>query len=194
MAIGRMMVWSWVLFVVFVLVASLGGPLAGSVVVAGVFVLLAVLSFIYAMYLSLRVMRGGDPRLLARGIHGTALILAAKQTNTVVQEGEFAWQAPYIWKYHLRVSLPDHEPYETDCSICAADLQVGSTVNIAAAPHNRKRVTIDVGQAGRKDRRDAAKAKQVSTEDGLRQLAERRERGEITDSEFEEQKSQLLGS
>jgi uncharacterized membrane protein len=191
---GRLMLWSWILFVFFVLAGSVGGPAAGSIVVAGVFIVLSVVSFVYAMYLSLRVIRSGDPRLLKRGIRGTALVLAAKQTNTVVQEGEFSWQAPFIWKYHLRVSLPGRDPYETDCSICAADLAVGSTVNVAAAPHNRKRVTIDVGQTEVKRRREARKAKESSTEDGLRQLAERRERGEITDSEFETQKSQLLGS
>ncbi len=200
MAVGRMMVWSWILYVVFLVAAIGAGAALGSagssltVPVIVVFVVLCVLSFVYAMYLSLRVIRSGDPRLLTRGIRGTALVLAAKQTNTVVQEGEFAWQAPFIWKYHLRVSLPEREPYETDCSICAADLAVGSTVNVAAAPHNHKRVTIDVGQAERKARRQAARQKTADTEDALRQLAERHERGELTDSEFEDQKRQLLGS
>jgi uncharacterized membrane protein len=192
--IGRMMLWSWILFLVFLFAAIAGGGATNSIVVAGVFVVLCVASFVYGMYLSLRVIRSGDPRLLKRGIHGPALILAAKETNTQVQEGEFAWQAPFIWKYHLRVSLPGREPYETDCSICASNLPVGQTVNVAAAPHNHKRVTIDVGQTGVKQRREDRQAKQSSTEDGLRHLAERRERGEITDSEFETQKSQLLGS
>jgi uncharacterized membrane protein len=200
MPIGRMMVWSWILYVVFLFAAIGGGIAAGSagaavaIPVIVVFVLLCVLSFVYAMYLSLRVIRSGDPRLLTRGIRGTALILTAKQTNTVVQEGEFSWQAPFIWKYHLRVNLPDRDPYETDCSICAADLAVGSTVNVAAAPHNHRRVTIDVGQGERKARRQASKAKAEATEDGLRQLAERHERGELSDDEFEDQKNQLLGS
>jgi Short C-terminal domain len=193
MAIGRMLVWSWILFVLFIFAAVAGGSL-GSIPLVVAFVVGSIAAFVYGMYLSLRVMRHGDPRLLRRGIRGTALILAAKQTNTVVQEGDFAWQAPYIWKYHLRISLPGREPYETDCSICAADLQVGSTVNVAVAPHNHKRVTIDVGQAQVKGRRAAAKAKAASTEDSLRDLAERRERGELTDSDFEAQKSQLLGS
>ncbi len=200
MPIGRMMVWSWILYVVFLLAAIGGGVAAGSidssltVPVVVVFVVLCVAAFVYAMYLSLRVIRSGDPRLLQRGIHGTALVLAAKQTNTVVQEGEFSWQAPFIWKYHLRVTLPDREPYETDCSICAADLAVGSTVNIAAAPHNHKRVTIDVGQSQVKARRQARRAKADSTENSLRALAEQHERGELTDEEFENQKQQLLSS
>jgi hypothetical protein len=73
-------------------------------------------------------------------------------------------------------------------------MAVGSTVNVAVAPHNRKRVTIDVGQDQVKQRRHAARAQEASTEDGLRALVERRERGELTEDEFETQKRQLLGS
>lgn len=200
MAIGRMFVWSWILFVVF-LIAAMGvglalGSTGSSLTLPVVVVLIAacIAAFVYGMYLSLRVIRNGDPRLLKRGIRGTAIILAAKETNTQVQEGEFAWQAPFVWKYHLRISLPVREPYETDCSICAADLSVGNTVNVAVAPHNRKRVTIDVGQSLVKQRRHEARAHEASTEDALRGLAERRERGELTDDEFEVQKRQLLGS
>jgi hypothetical protein len=195
-AIGRMLLWSWILFVVFLLAAvGLGASLGSSALAIPVAVVLVggcIASFVYGMYLSLRVIRSGDPRLLTRGIRGTAIILAAKETNTQIQEGEFAWQAPFVWKYHLRISLPGREPYETDCSICAADMSVGNTVNVAVAPHNRKRVTIDVGQDQVKQRRHAARAQQVSTEDALRDLAERRERGQLTEDEFEAQKQKLL--
>jgi len=200
MPIGRMMWWSWILYGVFLIGAIGAGTALGAVdstltvPVVVLFVVLCVASFVYAMYLSLRVVRNGDPGLLRRGIRGTALVLAAKQTRTVVQEGEFAWQAPFIWRYHLRVSLPGRVPYETDCSICASDLAVGSTVNVAAAPHNRKRVTIDVGQARVKERRRAVRTKAESTEDALRGLAERHEQGQLTDEEFETQKDQLLRS
>jgi hypothetical protein len=191
-----MLLWSWILFVVFLLAALLFAPLLGSsaltVPVVLVLVAACIASFVYGMYLSLRVVRTGDPRLLTRGIRGTAIILAAKETNTQIQENEFAWQAPFVWKYHLRISLPGREPYETDCSICAANMSVGNTVNVAVAPHNRKRVTIDVGQDQVKQRRHAASAKQASTEDALRGLVERRERGEFTEDEFETQKRQLL--
>ena len=104
--------------------------------------------FAYAMYLALAVMHNGDRRTLRRGIRGTAEVIAAKETNTVIQEGEFAWQAPRVWKYRLRVTLPGRRPYETICTICASGIRPGSAVNIAAAPLNRKRVTIDVGQGG----------------------------------------------
>jgi hypothetical protein len=103
--------------------------------------------FAYAMYLALAVMRNGDRRLLGRGIHGTAEVLAAKATNTTIQEGEFAWEAPRVYKYRLRVSVPGRSPYETSCSICASGIRPGAVIDVAVSPHNRKRVTIDVGQA-----------------------------------------------
>jgi len=104
--------------------------------------------FGYAMYLALAVMRNGDRRMLRRGVRGTAEVLTAKATNTVIQEGEFAWQAPRVYKYGLRVTLPGEIPYETSCSICASGIRPGSVVDVAVGRHNRKRVTIDVGQGG----------------------------------------------
>jgi hypothetical protein len=104
--------------------------------------------FGYAMYLALAVMRNGDRRTLRRGIRGTAEVLTAKATNTVIQEGEFAWQAPRVYKYGLRVTLPGQIPYETSCSICASGIRPGSVVDVAVGRRNRRRVTIDVGQGG----------------------------------------------
>jgi hypothetical protein len=104
--------------------------------------------FVYGMYLALAVMRNGDRRTLRRGVRGTAEVLTAKATNTVIQEGEFAWQAPRVYKYGLRVTLPGHVPYETSCSICASGIRPGEVVDVAVGRHNRKRVTIDVGQGG----------------------------------------------
>lgn len=106
--------------------------------------------FVYAMYLAIAVQRNGDRRLLRRGIAGTAEVLSAKRTNTVIQEGEFAWEAPRVYKYKLRVTLPGRAPYDTDVRICASGISQGSVVNVAASKHNHKRVTIDVGQ-GSKD-------------------------------------------
>jgi hypothetical protein len=119
--------------------------------------------FAYAMYLSMAVMRNGDKRLLRRGIAGTAEVLSAKATNTVIQAGEFAWQAPRVYKYGLRVSIPDGQPYETSCSICAAGIREGMVVNVAVSPHNRKRVTIDVGQASKSAARGPRQAPGASS-------------------------------
>jgi hypothetical protein len=102
--------------------------------------------FGYAMYLALAVMRNGDRGLLRRGIPGTAEVLTAKATNTVIQEGEFAWEAPRVYKYRLRVTIPGRSPYETNCSICASGIRPGAVVDVAVSPRNHKRVTIDVGQ------------------------------------------------
>jgi hypothetical protein len=104
--------------------------------------------FAYGMYLAMAVMRNGDRRLLRRGIAGTAEVLSAKATGTVIQDGEFAWQAPRVYKYGLRVTVPGRPSYETSCSICATGIRAGTVVNVAVSPYNRKRVTIDVGQGG----------------------------------------------
>jgi hypothetical protein len=177
--------------------------------------------FGYAMYLALAVMRNGDRRLLKRGIHGTAVVLSAKRTRTVIQEGEFAWEAPRVWKYRLRVTIPGRAPYETDCSICVPNLSEGTVVNIAAAPHNHRRVTIDVGQdvkdGPRVPRPVPGQAPAMVVPAGvaavttswnpaasetasdaqriglLTQLGQLHRQGILTDSEFAAQKAQLLG-
>jgi hypothetical protein len=145
MPVGRMYHLSWILSGVF----FIGFPLLEFAIDAPVLLLVgvvgAVVAFTYAMYLSLAVIRNGDKRLLKRGIRGTAVVLHGHKTNTVMQEGEFAWRAPYMWRYKLRVTLPSEAPYETTCNICA-ELSENQQVDVAAAPHNKKRVTIDVGQ------------------------------------------------
>ena len=156
MTVGKISGWCWGVFVVMCLgflPLSYGAIRLTSLPVAVRAVLVVLVCaglwwgpFAYAMYLSMAVMRNGDRRLLKRGVRGTAQILHARQTNTVIQAGEFAWQAPYVWKYRLGVTVPGKAPYETDCSICVSDLQQGETVKVAVSPHNRKRVTIDVGQ------------------------------------------------
>jgi hypothetical protein len=177
--------------------------------------------FGYAMYLALAVMRNGDRRLLKRGIHGTAVVLSAKRTRTVIQEGDFAWEAPRVWKYRLRVTIPGRAPYETDCSICIPNLAEGTVVNVAAAPHNHRRVTIDVGQdvkdgpqvprpvpghrqaaalvipAGTAFSTSWNPAASQTASDAQRiglltQLGQLHRQGILTDSEFAAQKAQLL--
>ena len=178
--------------------------------------------FAYAMYLSLAVMRNGDRRLLKRGVHGTAEVLSVKRTNTVIQEGEFAWEAPRVYKYRLRVHIPGKAPYETDCAICATGIRQGQMVNVAVSPHNKHRVTIDVGQ-GSKDgsRRPRPVAGDTTVAQGfttvpasavdfsvsgsqqaaleterlaqLAQLGQLHRQGVLTDAEFAAQKAEILG-
>jgi hypothetical protein len=176
--------------------------------------------FGYAMYLSLAGMRNGDRRLLKRGSRGTAVVLSGKATRTVIQEGEFAWAAPRVWKYRLRVSIPGRAPYETDCSICIPSLPTGSVVNVAASRFNHRRVTIDVGQDRKGGARatrpvpavspaatgvpattvhftsgpipagQAGEAQRISL---LDQLGRLHSQGILTDSEFTAEKAQILG-
>jgi hypothetical protein len=176
--------------------------------------------FVYAMYLSQAVMRNGDKRLLKRGIAGTAEVLSAKRTNTVIQQGGFAWEAPRLYKYRLRVSIPGKAPYETDCAICASGVSEGSVVNVAVSRHNKHRVTIDVGQGSKggarvpslapgngavvddilasAGSRTYGSARQGWTADEaqrigmLAQLGQLHRQGVLTDDEFTAQKAQLL--
>jgi hypothetical protein len=162
MTVGKISVTCWTVFVVMsVAFLPLGVGLASiHALPVAIRVVLAILvpgvlwwgPFGYAMYLALAVTRKGDRRLLKRGISGTAEVLSAKATNEVIQEGEFAWEAPRVYKYRLKVSIPGKSPYETDCRICAAGIRPGATVDVAVSPHNRKRVTIDVGQGSRHGR------------------------------------------
>jgi hypothetical protein len=136
----QMSIWCWIIFVVgmvLMLPAMLFGVLG---LVIEQFVTWAV--FVYAMYLSMAVIRGGDKRLARNGVPGTALVLSAQETNTVVQEGEFAWNAPYVWKYGLEVTVPGWQPYKTMLYICAS-LTAGETIPVRVARFNHKRVTID---------------------------------------------------
>lgn len=156
MTVGKISAACWIVFVVmsvaFLPVAA--GIMAVHAIPHTIRLVLAILAvlvlwwgpFAYAMYLALVVIRRGDPRLLKRGIRGTAEVLSAKATNEVIQEGEFAWEAPRVWKYRLRVSVPGKDAYETSCRICTPAIRQGSTVHVAVSPHNRHRVTIDVGQ------------------------------------------------
>lgn len=160
MSVGKIMIACWVAFIVVtgairpIWTAILGiRALPHSTAVALALLVIAVLwggSFGYGMYLAFAVIRNGDRRLLRRGVKGTAQVLSRKMTNTTIQSGGYDWQAPRVYKYRLRVSLPGRAPYDTTLSICAAGIQEGSVVTVAAARFNRKRVTVDVGQGARK--------------------------------------------
>ena len=219
MTVGKISIICWTIFVVMsaaflpvgaAILAITALPHGPRVVLAAVVVIgLWWGPFGYAMYLSQVVVRGGDPRLLKRGIRGTAQVLSRKATNEVIQQGEFAWEAPRVYKYRLRVSIPGTAPYETDCRICAPGYSEGSTVQVAAAPHNHKRVTIDSGQSGhaiqgaRGGHRAAASF--TSQDDGnsaspaaahygeLEKLGQLHSQGILTDAEFAAEKARLLG-
>ncbi len=211
---------SLIAFVVFLVgiaglavVAPGGGP---AVLVPYVVVWLA--SFAYAMYLWIAVIRYGDRRLVKRGTQGTAKVLAAKETSWAMSSGEYEGiGAPSVWKYGLQVNVSGKDPYETTLYICA-HLRSGDTVPVYVSPHNSKRVTVDLtalGSARDEELRavgtqHAAGARRVTAggtvirerpavptvdvADELAKLADLRDRGVLSETEFESQKGKLLGA
>ena len=225
MTVGKISIICWTIFVVMsaaflpvgAAIYALSGLPHGAAVALAV-VVIALLwwgPFVYAMYLSQVVVRKGDPRLLKRGIRGTAEVLSRKATNEVIQQGEFAWEAPRVYKYRLRVSIPGKAPYETDSRICTSGYSEGSTVTVAVAPHNHKRVTIDPGQSGHAIQRSgaghrvtapatytdmddsrtgSASASPAAAHFGeLEKLGQLHSQGILTDEEFAAEKARLLG-
>jgi hypothetical protein len=110
----QMSIWCWIIFVVgmILMMPALIFGVPGFVVEQGV----TWITFGYGMYLTMFVIRGGDKRLARNGMPGTALVLSADQTNTVVQAGEFDWEAPYVWKYGLEVTVPAGSPTRRCCT------------------------------------------------------------------------------
>jgi hypothetical protein len=103
------------------------------------------------MYLAQAGMGNGDRHVLKRGIRGTAVVLEAKATNTTLGgQPDFGNFGRRVYRYKLRVQLPDRRPYETYVSVASHGLREGQQVEIAAAKHNRKRVAIDLGQGATK--------------------------------------------
>jgi hypothetical protein len=143
MTASRRMWGSFVLFGVTFFVFITGLPdrtwPRGLVVTAGI---ASLLFFLYAMYVFYFDVTRGDRHLQKSGLEGTATVLSAKQTRTLAQTGQFAFQAPFIWKYKLRVTLPGKAPYDASCSVARNDIPQGSTVDIAASRFNRRSVAI----------------------------------------------------
>jgi len=211
MNVGRMSLIAFVVFLVGIaglaVVAPNGGP---AVLVPYVVVWLA--SFTYAMYLWIAVMRYGDRRLLGRGTQGTAKVLTAKETSWAMSAGDYEGiGAPSVWKYGLKVNVSGKDPYETTLYICA-HLRSGDTVPVYVSPRNSKRVTVDLGALGaaRNDRlrsmgtrrktaggtviRERPAIPTVDVADELAKLADLRDRGVLSDAEFDSQKGKLLES
>jgi hypothetical protein len=140
---GRLSVILGVLFLASLFGINAGLTGGGSATVAIASAAVAVLSFVYAMYLGLMAIRKGDPWLRRRGVSGTAEILAAKQTKWAMAAGEYyGIGAPAIWKYRLEVTKPGHSPYKTNLYICA-HLGESGTIPVRISRWDRWRVTFD---------------------------------------------------
>ncbi len=177
------------------------------------------LCFGYAMYVYFFEIVRGDKHLQTHGTRGTAVVLHAKRTNTLAQTGQFAWEAPYIWNYRLRVTVPGRDPFEATTSI-AREVQEGATVDVAVGGLKRRKVAIlDVhadSSASASSHRvspstggpprvnvglnlaDLAQAATVTAEprqvDALARLADLHREGALTDAEFAAEKARILDS
>jgi Short C-terminal domain len=100
------------------------------------------LFFLYAMYVFYFDVTRGDRHLQKQGIRGTAVVLRATRTRTMAQTGQADFQAPFIWKYRLNVSLPGKQPYEAVCSVARDGIPEGSTVDVAVSRFNRRSIAI----------------------------------------------------
>jgi hypothetical protein len=131
-------------FLLFFVVLFAAIPLIQvSPTVAVAAAIVAVLSFVYTMYLWIWGMRRGDPRLLRRGVSGTAEVVESNETSWTMASGEYyGIGAPSVWKYKLVVTRPGHGPYKTVLYICAR-LHEGTTVPVKVSRWNPKRVTVD---------------------------------------------------
>jgi hypothetical protein len=202
--VGRMSVLSFGVF----LICTFGLSVVArhqSGAVLGAYLALWILSFAYAMYLWIAVIRYGDRRLLKRGVAGNAEVLSAKRTSWQMSAGEYyGIGAPNVWKYGLNVSVPGREPYATTLYICA-HLETGETLTVYVSRLNPKRVTIDLAaeaaaRASARPVRDGRTKVRVATAvapapdfaDELTKLADLRDRGALSDAEFEAQKAKLL--
>jgi hypothetical protein len=180
------------------------------------------LFFLYAMYVFYFDVTRGDRHLQKSGIKGTAVVVSAKRTHTLAQTGQFAFQAPFIWKYVLRVSIPGKAPYEATCGVARDDISEGSTVDVAVSRFNRRSVAIlstrhapahDGGRPIPDQDQDPARRMQLLLNaaqsgqpqpaaapdaemrhvDALAKLAELHSQGALTDAEFAAEKSRILG-
>jgi Short C-terminal domain len=111
------------------------------------------LFFLYAMYVFYFDVTRGDRHLQKRGIRGTAVVLKATQTRTQAQTGQADFQAPFIWKYRLKVTLPGKQPYEAVCSVARDGISEGSTVDVAVSRFNRRSVAILPGRSSQRAER-----------------------------------------
>lgn len=152
MTVGRISVLCWLVFLALSLtfvplmhaIEGVGGLPARTAVAVVVVMLLWWGPFAYGMYLAIVVILMGDPRLLRRGVRGRAVVLSAGRTPLSIRSGGYAWNSTQVLKYRLRVSVPGRTPYETSYLTCEDRIREGTTVDVAVAPHNRKRVMVDL--------------------------------------------------
>jgi hypothetical protein len=160
---GRTSVVCWVLFVAAIVGVNAALHAGSSAVIACAAI--AVLSFIYAMYLGLMAMRKGDPVIRKYGRDATAEIVSAKATSWSMAAGEYyGIGAPRIWKYRLNVTRDGHQPYRTTLYICA-HLGSSGTIPVRVSRLNRWRVTVDAEKFAARGANGGAQRHWIAGED-----------------------------
>jgi hypothetical protein len=171
----------------------------------------ALLAFLYAMYVFYFDVTRGDRHLQRNGIKGTAVVLEAKRTNTLAQTGQFDFNAPYIWKYTLEITIPGRAPYRAQCTVAREGVPAGSTVRVAVSKMNRRSVAMlpdpvtpahgHHGQmwqvpspAGTGERHIPAPGGELDRIQALKQLVDLHRQGALTDAEFAAEKSRILSA
>ncbi|MCW5772691.1 MAG: hypothetical protein KIT16_13695 [Rhodospirillaceae bacterium] len=100
---------------------------------------------IVVLFFVMRRVMGGDRKLLATGIPGTALVLAVRDTGVTINNVNAVIEAT------LQVSLPGRPPYEAKAEVTLGRmswgaLQPGMTVAVKVAPDDPSRIAIDLSR------------------------------------------------
>ncbi len=152
MTVGRISVLCLLVFLALSLtfvplihvIEGVGGLPARTTVAVVVVMLLWWGPFAYGMYLVIVAMGMGDPWLLRRGMRGRADVVSAGRSPLSLGTGGYARNTPSVRRYRLRVTVPGRPPYETTSLTSEYRVRDGMTVDVAVAPHNRRRVAIDL--------------------------------------------------
>lgn len=125
------------------IMSTIGGTIVWTVVPI---VLITVVGLALFFFFMRRVM-GGNARLVASGIPGTALVLDVRDTGVTIN------QVNAVLEARLQVTIPGQAPYETTAEVTLGRmswgaLQPGMTVAVKVDPKRPERVAIDWAQGG----------------------------------------------
>jgi hypothetical protein len=138
-------------------------------------------------------------QLDATGIAGTAKVLSVADTGASVNDNP-------VCELRLAVTVPGHEAYETTLRqtiprLQAPMLQPGTSLPVKVDPQDRDAVILDwKGQAARSSEiagqalASGGATAQQDPVDRLERLQALKDKGMLTDAEFEAQKQRILGS
>ena len=108
-------------------------------------IVLVTVAGLAVFFFFMRRIMGGNAKLVASGIPGTALVLSVRDTGVTLNNVNAVLEA------RLQVTIPGHAPYETTAEVTLGrmnwgTLQPGMTVAVKVDPMNPERVAIDWSQ------------------------------------------------